>query len=215
MKKSLKALFLFFAFILIFVFSVVCFAQEAVPSDGFSSDVSFLQEEDRIPSRDWTYHKLDDIQTQYASRFNYRYDIVLQKVKNFVVKATITWETASETPEWNYTGCGFIFRKKGHDFMQASIYADGYTRMTGRKGMTPLSYRKNQFALFSQTGTHDVVLSVSGSRMTMMVDGEIIMERLNVALTEPGDFGFYTGSGTNYDYGTRCTYSNIELYSWD
>lgn len=215
MSKSSKFFFYLFTLLIVsFILPTICYAQDA-PSEAFLADIQTLENRGRLTEQDWTYHKLQDFQAEYASRFNYRYDIALQNIKNFVVKATISWETASPTPEWNFTGCGFIFRMNDYDYMQASIYADGLTRVVGRKGIKPLTYGRSFYDLHSPSGTKDVVLSVSDYQLTMMVDGRIVMKRTPLATALPGDFGFYTGSGTNYDFGTRCTFSNVEVYTWD
>ena len=101
------------------------------------------------------------------------------------------------------------------EYLQAGIFADGFTHMFGYKSSIPLSYSKNYFSRYGATGTHDIVLTVDEDKMTMTVDNRIVMKRSNLALRKAGDFGFVTNSGSNDGYGTRCTWKNIEMYTWE
>ena len=61
------------------------------------------------------------------------------------------------------------------------------------------------------SGQQQVVLVAQGAEFYFFIDGILVHKRNDQGISS-GDPGFATLSGTNAGFGTRCTWTEIELY---
>ena len=59
-----------------------------------------------------------------------------------------------------------------------------------------------------------MVLVVNEEKATVYIDGSKIGEARSVPILDEGGLAFTVFSGTNKDYGTRCTFQNVYYYTW-
>ena len=196
--------------ILLLSVSAVVFAAEG--SDSFEADIMKLQKNGSLPTRTWSYSKIDDFEDHWAQMYWYRWNSFKEDVKDFVIRAKISWNSASDTPQWDSSGCGFIFRENDGEHLRASLFLDGFVHLKGIQGFDDLSYQKTPYGPASLTGSKNVVLSVYENRISMMVDGKVVFKRSDLALKDPGTLGFVIDSGTNLGDGIQCMFSDVELY---
>lgn len=132
---------------------------------------------------------------------------------DFVLRAHTEWDSASQTPDPDTTGCGFVFREDGlpnHYLIYLALDGNVYLTRT----------YKDDFALVDKRyygpmgipeGEADIMLIVQGSIITYLVNGEVVMSVYDEVL-KSGNLDYTLISGTNRDYGTHCQISNIELW---
>ena len=90
---------------------------------------------------------------------------------------------------------------------------DGLIYFTGLRNNYYLSYGTYRYGKASTKGSADFTLVVDGDKAIVYVDGERIVTKANFPMM--GDsVGICTLSGTNKDYGTRCTWKDIYMYKW-
>jgi hypothetical protein len=140
------------------------------------------------------------------------------KVNNFVLDADIEYGSASDTADWLWSGCGFVYGLQDpYNYTVAWVALDGNVYathvlkgdLTG-KFLTWKRWGKPDLP----TGTAKVRIVVFDKRLTIFVNDQKVTSAYD-GLTEPGEFAMLVLSGTNKGYGTRCKMSNLNLWMFD
>lgn len=143
-----------------------------------------------------------------------------QLVTDFAVWADFKWESAGPVNYPEYSGCGFVFR-----YQQSG---DGYTAMLTNDSilLTACQAAKgNSCDRVGKTkGSGRVSISepyqahfefiVSNGLAYALVNGTFVGEYtlFQDKIVNPGNIYYAMISGTNKDYGTRCTIDNATLW---
>ena len=223
MRKSGLLLLLVLCIVLLMPAGLVAAQDESVSvdtdtrdiSDEFIDIVDYLYEDEGLISTNvGDYYYVDDFTDEWAQMYWYQWEYLADlEITDFVIRAKITWKSASDTPQWADSGCGFVFREQDTDnHMKANFALDGSVYITGIRNSNWLSYGKKSFDRHSTSGTAYFTLAASGGDVTVMIDDSIVHEARNVALTDPGYLAFVVVSGTNKGFGTRCEFEEIELF---
>lgn len=175
-----------------------------------------------LPSTSGRLHSLDDVTRDMAmiNYLDYEYAGFDNQIDNFAAWADITWESAGPVNYPEYSGCGFTYRfnEDNGDAYTAMVtndsvlltYCDSSIRSCGRIGTTR---GKGTLDLGNPASVHFEII-VNSSTAYALVDGEFIGEYtlLKDKLISPGFFLYSIISGTNRDYGTRCEFSNANIW---
>gem|GEM_PF-1875629 len=225
-KQALLAI--IFTLLAVVLTSGMVFAQDIVEveseeekrdiSEDFIDIVTYLYEDEGILSTDeGTYFFADDYVGEWAQMYWYQWESLAEtQVSDFVIRTKVSWNSASDTPQWSDSGCGFVFREQDSDnHMKANLALDGFTYINGYKAGQWLSYGKKQYSSHSTSGSVYFTLAAEGGNIAIMIDDAIVHEASNVLLTDPGYLAYVVVSGTNKDYGTRCTFEEVELFVID
>ncbi len=135
--------------------------------------------------------------------------------EEFLIVSKVKWEHTSAKITASAASCGFMFRYNEDDKSYfAVISADGNTRLINIKdeywrGVAHKMIKSQQFN--TQTDEVELLLAVLPERFVMAVDGEIILDKALV-WDSTGYFGYSLISGTNRDYGTRCSFSDSIIF---
>lgn len=165
--------------------------------------------------------KLRDYQNEWA-QMNYFSDAAAtgynSSAKDFVFRGDFQWESAVTNPETS--GCGVYYRLQDNgDFYTAYLDTErvvmgGYDSSTGpyvtRFGITTGSGRVN----IEKPAKANFTLIVNGHMAYVLVDDTFVgsYTLYTERLLDPGYLAYFTKSGTNKDYGTRCAVSNATLW---
>ena len=224
MRKRVLLLLLFSGIVLLIPAGIAAAQDEPVStldagtraiSDEFVDIVDYLYEDKGLISTNvGDYYYVDDFTDEWAQMYWYQWNYLTgMEIADFVIRAKITWKSASDTPQWSDSGCGFVFREQDADnHMKANFALDGNVYITGMRNSNWLSYGKKSFDRHSTSGTAYFTLAASGGDVTVMIDDSIVHEARNVVMTNPGSLAFVVVSGTNKGYGTRCTFEEVELF---
>jgi len=195
-------------------------AVETQAYNDIFSDVQQFESEGLITTTGGNYQTLDDFSETMAQRGWLQYWYFDFDVKNFVYKAHVGWSTAGPTNETS--GCGIVFavNKKGdgNDYYGvvldktriffSSTYGGYYYDMGKTRGTGRVS--------FDNPAEADLTLLVNDYKAFVYVDDEFIGEyTLSKERELEGKFGYGIISGTNKDYGTRCTITNSRIWALD
>jgi len=182
------------------------------------SKVQMFKDEGLIPSTDGKYMVLDSVNESFAQIGYLRYWYYDFDVEHFVFNADVQWRTAIDTSDTS--GCGIVFgvQEKGNNNEYYGVVLDksriyftitksgyyyevGKTRGTGRLD-------------FGNPAKAKLTILVYENHAYVYVDDNFIGEyTLSQDKELRGKFGYGIISGTNKDYGTRCTISNARM--WD
>lgn len=183
-------------------------------SQEFFDAVDYLYDQGAISTNDGNFYMIEDFSDEWAQLQWYQWIPRTEiNVKKFVVRAKIKYESASQTPNWADSGCGFMFRVKDTGtHLVANYTLDGNVSMHGRKDNYYLSYGLKKVYSPATSGEIEFVLYADGKNAGIMIDDQLIINRADVLLEEiVAPLFSVTFSGTNRDYGIRCEYSDIEL----
>jgi len=176
-----------------------------------------LYEDNYLGSTQGEYIRLNDFEESFA-QINYvtpRFvDITLD---SFVLRSNIAWETAQKGANIRWSGCGFWFGvdEEVENFHQVMLALDGNVRLgrclNGCRSLTLLA--SSYFGKIDyMEGNADVILIVEGGTIQYFVnDEQIFIRRDQKKLT--GYLAYAISSGTNADFGTRCIFTDTEIWS--
>ncbi len=182
--------------------------------DEFHALIGDLKKNGTIPDSDGSYYFHEDHMQEWA-RINWFQWETFDTAKNFVISADISWESASRTPNYSESGCGFIMRR--HDdsnYLTAGLRLDGNFYIGGMKNGSRLSYGHYGFDTYSYKGNAQLVLVANGNKFNAYVDGAHMGKQQEVIVNDDGSLAFTIWSGTNKDYGIRCNFRNVFYYVW-
>lgn len=139
----------------------------------------------------------------------------ITEADHYVLSSKISWLSATNTPNGSVSGCGLILGAgpDAGNYLMASIRMNGYLYFNGKKLDQGLSYGQQFIQNPSIQGEATMTLVVNGSSVSIYLNGNQILSNNNVILPGNG-LGFSILSGTNKDFGTRCTFDEIFLYTW-
>ncbi len=163
------------------------------------------------------FFPLDDLQKDLA-QINYLdvapngYDSL---ATNFAMWADIKQESAGTVNYPEFSGCGFVFRYQDSGDYYALLTKDSIVMAYclaaggGKCGRAGKTRGTGTVDLGSPFDAH-FELVLNGNHAYTLVNGEFVGEYTLFAdkLMTPGYIGYGIISGTNKDYGTRCTFTN-------
>jgi hypothetical protein len=135
--------------------------------------------------------------------------------EEFLVISKVKWSHAPGRITDSAASCGFTFRFNNDDKSYfAVISADGNTRFINADDKYWRGLDHKMILSQSFTATTDeveFVMAVMPERFVLAIDGEIILDN-PMKWDSTGYFGYALISGTNRDYGTRCTFTDTTLF---
>lgn len=203
------------AVLLIFAGCVQADDEPETEEDAFAALIAELKEEGEIPDTEGNYYRMGDFEDSFANIGFFR-GIPLLESDHFVLSADLSWTSGSTIPNSATSGCGFFFNMgdENNNHLKVSLRMDGRIYLDGAKDYSPLSYWNNYLASPSMEGRGSLMLLVNGDRAVVFLNGERYREQDNLP-TWGSAAGLAILSGTNQDFGTRCRFGSISLYTWE
>ncbi len=141
--------------------------------------------------------------------------------RNFVAWVDMEWSSAGPVNYPEYSGCGFGFRMKDNFDSYTTMVTNDSILVTwcekaslgnycGRVGKT----RGKGTVKFPNPAKAHFTFIVNDVHAFALVDEQLIAEYtlFQEKLTDPGYFMYAMVSGTNRDYGTRCSFTNGKMW---
>jgi hypothetical protein len=163
------------------------------------------------------YWQLADFEQSFAQINTIQYYPTEINTRDFVIRSTISWETAKESANIYYSGCGFYFGvdEDFNNFHIVLITLDGrmkllrcwkncrYLEDLARGYFDKIDYMQ---------GDAELTLVVEAGTIQTFVNGRRIFIRRDQKKFK-GTLGYAISSGTNAGFGTRCTFTDTEIWS--
>ena len=182
--------------------------------DEFRSLVADLKQSGIIPESNGDFRYHEDYENEWAYLRWYQWE-TFDNAKNFVISADLEWHSASSTPNFEDAGCGFVLRAEDtNNNLYAALNMDGKVHFGGIHEGSWLGYKSFVYGSHSIKGTAQLVVVANEGTISAYVDGSYIGQQAGVAIDRSGSLAFSTFSGTNKDYGTRCSFRNVYYYVW-
>ena len=181
-----------------------------VATQKFDDFISILEEhfdEEFVSNKEGEYYSLNDYSDSYTEEGYYRWGTYnLGYIRNFVLQTHVEMATANHlSPS---TGCGVIYRYLDTDFADMVIvqqngeaqYIANYEK-----------YNTQYIGKLSNPADFELLLIVYGTTVKLFIDDK---EALSIkhSLASEGDIGFVIVSGSKEDYGSHCSFSNIDFW---
>ncbi len=194
-------------------------SQEAEPAadmsemdDIMNTDLQFLIDQGVISGIMEEYIPFEDISREFAQINYFSWWPTDYEPTNFVIRSDVSWESASDTANWPFSGCGWVFGEKDKDnFHMAFLSMDGYGLLKKWvDGKEEVVVKQRYEDVDIPNGSAELLLSVQNDRAAFFVNGE---EMYNIydGNIDPGTLSFTVLSGTNKGFGTRCEWTNTGL----
>jgi hypothetical protein len=181
--------------------------------ENFSAKINEYYDEGYISTTEGEYTRIKNFSVEWAQIDWYRWYNLNSSPTNFVIRTDILWDSASKAA--NDSGCGFVFRiQDNNDHYLAYASLKGFVSAAGilNKGWDDLGM--GTYGNPSSSGKLNMVLIVQDNTFRMIIDDELVKTFTGYQgkLTE-GKLAYTVLSGTNKDFGTRCKFTNTELWS--
>lgn len=168
---------------------------------------------DYISSEAGVYYAIEDFSEAWAQINWYQWLPTNLFPTDFVIRADVSWDSASDNANWFSSGCGFVFRVTDVDNHYLAFLAlDGNVNfarsLQGNWKLLGSSWYGN---VDIPEGSASIMLVVEGDSFTFFINGERVRTQVDSALKE-GDLALTLLSGTNAGFGTRCSMENIEVW---
>lgn len=212
-RRQCFAILIIISGLLIFNIGNICANTES--DDTFADMIRTFAENGIIPGTDGNYLSLGNYEDSFAN-MGYSGMTPLLEADHFVISASLEWVSAIKTPNSATNGCGLFFGaddKTGNHLM-VSVRGDGNLYFSGHRKYTVLSYGKIPFNQPSYTGSAELCLIVDGSDVTVYLNGEHFLDRKELPVSG-NVVGLAVLSGTFQNYGTKCSFENINIYTWE
>lgn len=188
---------------------------EDVPTD-IARILKVLNLKDRIKSVGGSYFTIEDGTFELASIGAQNFIDLDVTATDFIMQTDVSWKSAYDKPNLEDAGCGFFFRSQGSGTylraylsMNGAIYLDAY-RNDAR--IPIISYK---YGDISVDGSGTLAVAADTEKISILYNGNLLGTYTSATWMGTGSLGYVVKSGTNLDYGTRCTFSNSQIYILD
>ncbi|MGD8458146.1 MAG: hypothetical protein PVF83_17350 [Anaerolineales bacterium] len=177
--------------------------------------VQQLYDDGYINSTEGRFFQMDNLNKSWAQINWFRwwtYDIFLN---DFVVRTDIAWNTAAKGANIATSGCGFVFwvDEDGERYYVAFLALDGNATLFRMKNDRLIRvgrgyYRKIDY----ESGSAELMVIAEGEKIQIFVNGEQVFSRDNQTVFS-GEIAYTLLSGINTGYGTRCKFTDTQIWS--
>lgn len=195
-------------------FLLLHFISASADITSFNDLLEQLKNEDMIPRERGKVTSFGEFEDEFNIMGQYQWFPILNS-DNFVLSANISWLSSLPATNGSISGCGVVFgaNPESKDHLMASVRMDGHVYLSGNSSGTPLRFFDYFFGYPTIQGEVNFVLVVNGDKASAYINGERLGTR-GALVTYGNSIGLATLSGTNYEFGTRCSWKDIYIYSW-
>ena len=181
----------------------------------FNDVLEQLRNDEIIPRVRGQVVSFGNYEDEFAVMEHYQWFPIVN-ADNFVFSANISWLSSLPATNGSAAGCGVVFGADplSTDHLMASVRMDGHAYLSGISASQPLRFIDYFFGYPTIQGDVDFVLIVNGDQASIYINGVKLGTR-SAIVTYGNAIGLATLAGTNYQFGTRCTWNDIYLYTWE
>ncbi len=183
--------------------------------DDLARTLRLLELKGRIASTAGTMIQPEARTLELANLGAYVEDFVGEPSFDALIQAKVRFKSAYEKPDYSKAGCGFTIRHvDANNFVQMYLSLDGTVYLLGVRNGNPVPIMSYAFSKWTLEGEAELTLVANGSKLTAMINGRILGTIEDASWFMSGRSGLTVFSGTNFDYGQRCEFSDILIYNF-
>lgn len=165
------------------------------------------------------FESLLDFFREWAQINWYQWYATGKAPRDFVVRANVAWQSASDRANWFNSGCGFVFRETPREGDEqalnhylAYLGLDGVVYMARQTNGSYVELGKASYGRVDvPEGQASLMLAVEGDQFHFFVNEQHVLTRQDGVL-DGGNLNYTLLSGTNRDFGTRCEMTQVGLW---
>jgi len=186
--------------------------------DEMQAVIQQLYDEGLISKTSGEYYSIDDFNNSVAKiDYVHTYPLDLE-AENFVISSEVSWDSASESANWYNSGCGFFYANEDTNEFSlgaTSLNLDGMGVIDQwtKGNQKNLAYKKTS-SISVPSGEANLMLVVYDKRITLYVNDQKLLSAYD-GLVKLGTLGFTITSGTNAGFGTRCQFTDVNLWIFE
>ena len=171
---------------------------------------------DYITSTTGEFEDIDDFNEEWAQLYWYQWWPIHQTTTNYgnlVFRAHFGWQTATRTSD--LSGCGIVFGVQPNgDHYAVFIDKARVAYMMNRGGQTYQVGKTSGAGRLSiaEPAEADVTVIVQDTTSYVLVDDVVTKYTLSKDQSSSGEFALSLLSGTNKDFGTRCSITDAFIW---
>lgn len=195
-------------------------AAEAAPGGGVPDDLSrslrMLYLKGRIPSVEGRFYPIEGKTLTLANMGYFDQAMFDHHAFDAMVQAKIKFKSAYDHPDFPHAGCGFTIRRiDASNYVQAFIALDGLIYLQGVRNGSFAPIIQYSYGTWSLEGEALLTLIAVDNKLTVMYNGRLMGTVTDASWFMKGDAGLTVFSGTNFDYGQFCEFSDIQYFVFD
>lgn len=179
--------------------------------------VQDLYDQGYITHREGTFQALPPYEGDFAQIGWFRsVPIEDSHVEDFVLVMDVSWEVSDKASEFFRSGCGIAFRvsEERDEYYNYLLMLDGKINFAQLlKGWNSIALSKAYWGkLEHMAGSETIIITAQGKTFQVFnSDLELIDTRYGEKLVG-GNLSYQLVSGSNKDYGTRCNFTDVDLW---
>jgi len=179
---------------------------------GMQAVIQSLVARGYLGSADGSYYALADFSAASAQSDWYQPYPSRHEPTDFVLRAALSWESASKNP--NPSGCGVVFHlQENGDHYLVLVSTDGNVYLGSAISNEFTRLGTAYYGTGSSSGQAALTLVVVGHTYRVLVDDKSIGTFTGYeSRLEEGGMGFTVVSGSNVGFGTRCSMTDMGLW---
>ena len=202
----------------------ISLAQEKSVESGFADNtpadvarlIRMLELKGRVENISGSYSDVADLDTSLAQMGYFLNHPLGYAVQDFLLQSDISWKSAYSQPNNTDSGCGFTFRSRDDNlFLQVFAALDGNIYLSATRNGVEIPLATYSYRPWSLEGSGTLAVAASGSKISVLYDQQLLGTITDATWKASGDLGRTVFSGTNYDYGISCAFTNTQLYIFD
>ncbi len=193
--------------------------------EGMREFIEQLQKDKKLDAdaNKGKYSKLEDFDKSEAKMDYYFWYPTGHAPHDFVFRANVAWESASDTANWDRSGSGFVFRQSDDKYYIVMIKLDGNIYI-GRVDQSKDPKQQWTYLAYKYYGKPDlpkgqayVSLVVNKGRINVYVNNKLAASAFDQALEgsevyRQGKLNYMVFSGTNVGFGLRVQMTDADLW---
>jgi len=152
------------------------------------------------------YYFLDDSIQNLAKMGYYQWETYNLSIRNLILRTDVRMVTANKAS--NSTGCGIVFRTVGNFVESIFVQQDGYLYY----GAGDTNFNSGYYGKFDNPAEFELVLVVNEKSYQVYIDGKRVLAGDSILKPSSGGIGFAVQSGSNEEFGSSCSFKNIDFW---
>ena len=182
-------------------------------SDNIGRLVKMLNMKERIVSTAGQYLTLPDKEISLAMMGYSTRESLGISGQDLLLESDISWASGYERPDYAASGCGFYLRGLNDDtYIEIFAAMDGGVYVNAYRAGSFIPLITLKYAVWSIEGSGRLGVAADNQKITVLWNDSILGTVTDATWMWGGDAGYLVHSGTNGDFGTRCTFTNSEGY---
>lgn len=186
-----------------------------VPGD-LSRSLRMLYLKGRIPGIEGRFYPIEGKTLTLANMGYFDQEMFDHHAFDAMIQAKIKFKSAYDHPDFPHAGCGFTIRRvDASNYVQAFIALDGLIYLQGVRNGSFVPIIQYSYGTWSLEGEALLTLIAVDNKLTVMYNGRLMGTVTDASWFMKGDAGLTVFSGTNFDYGQSCEFSDIQYFVFD